>query len=114
MSTTNGTGRPVYDAGAPVDGFPSMRELMSPRVRRNYTQGAKGEWRAEFTVESHHDPLTEEGSTAITAEDACVALSIHLVQLALNGPDHELAERMKVLAGINVSAQQKEATHGNG
>jgi hypothetical protein len=59
-------------------------ETIPPRVRRNYTQGANGLWRAEFTVESYHDPRTRDGITHIEDEDASVSLSVRKALAVLN------------------------------
>ncbi len=70
--------RPTYDAHIRRPQVPPVVDppAIPPRVRRNYTQDAKGNWRGEFTVESWHDPLTETGIETITMEDETVAAAM--------------------------------------
>ena len=60
------------------------RNELPPRVRRNYTQGANGQWRAEFTVESYADPQTTEGVRAIRDEDDRVCAEVLATLAILN------------------------------
>jgi hypothetical protein len=63
---------------------PDPIQPIAPRVRRNYTQGANGTWRAEFTVESYRDPTIPNDNQAIRDEDAEVALAIRDMLAVLN------------------------------
>jgi hypothetical protein len=70
---------------------PDRIETIPPRVRRNFTQGANGLWRAEFSVESYHDPSTPQGRSNIEVEDAWVSVIVRDTLAALNhkGPPEE-------------------------